>query len=535
MTSGHMIFGSPNGETDELLSDCFVATQLDYEAKPILIGKWGLGKTAILFERNKELRKALANYGYKKKRIWYMSESSFDIAQILELRKHYSGEKYVLELALTRLWTAEITRAIINQIAILSEYYGSPTGKHWQFIRSIRTVEPLTRPLWKGLSDFMSVVVSERISAAIDKTKVSVESLFQEYAYDQMQECLEDIKDNPVQPVVVIEPIETPDSPLEKQQGIAQLTINALLSACQMHFELSDSQKARVMLSIPWHRYKAGDLAFPQKLHDYKRTITWKENCLRDFLNRRIEWEFKRVGRHYSGKAVDPFDTLFESNIRNDYCHSPYQEETFKYLLRHTHYRARDLQRLARAIVAQEALNLATHPDEIIKGKGGKKISPGSIKDAIRVESRALFHERMIEGGRRYPDLKSIVTRMEGLAVPFDESELRKRFPDNVEYNEAIQILWEIGFLGVSLTPRNEQIAIAEHYILGGDALRKYDIGGSAKIQKWFFFEHLTGRSFALLADKYRDSEDVQMKLVLHPSMFDAINLTIGKECPLGA
>jgi hypothetical protein len=530
------IFGTPNAESDPLLEECFVGSQEDFGRKPILTGRWGTGKTATLFHRNIRLRHKLKEYGCKRKQ-WYINESSFDIEQILALRKHYGDEKYVLELSLKKLWRAEITRAILAQLSVLWEYYGKPEGAHWVFSRGFSKTEKYVRPLWGNLADILHIISgSTSGQSSIDNTKPSIEALFNNVAYEYMQECLEDIQGHDLQPAVAIEPIETPDSPLEKQAGIAQITINALLDTYQSSFEITDEQRANVMISIPWHRYRSDQLVFPHKMRDYIRSVTWEESSLREFINERIEWQFNKANRAYSTKVVDAWDILFGKSIKNEYCYNSYIENSFQYILRHSHYRARDIQRIARKIIEEACRVNKITPHELFRGKSIREIPFEIIRETIRKESRELYKDRLVEGKRRYPELADILNLVDGIAVPFDSNELKRHLSGgSIDIDRAKTILWKTGFLGIEITPRNEQVARNLMGQMGKCAFRRYDIAGSYKVMRWYFFEHITGRTHTHLIGKYSKESNLELKYVLHPITADAMSTKVSQKCPIGA
>jgi hypothetical protein len=82
MTVRRIIFGNENAEKDPLLLDCYVEHEENCEQ--IITGRWGTGKTAYLFDKNRALIRALEEIDESKKRIWYVDEDQLNTDQIID-------------------------------------------------------------------------------------------------------------------------------------------------------------------------------------------------------------------------------------------------------------------------------------------------------------------------------------------------------------------------------------------------------------------------------------------------------------------
>src|SRR5689334_1302970 len=71
-----VLFGDENAERDPLLTECAVLTKRAASTKPILTGKWGTGKTALLLLQNQTLSDRLKKINPDLERMWYLDEST---------------------------------------------------------------------------------------------------------------------------------------------------------------------------------------------------------------------------------------------------------------------------------------------------------------------------------------------------------------------------------------------------------------------------------------------------------------------------
>ena len=74
---GHDIFGNEDAKDDDLLRKCFVEPS-ELLNRPIIVGRWGIGKTAVLFHQNAILEDTLNYIDPENKQLWYIGEHSID-------------------------------------------------------------------------------------------------------------------------------------------------------------------------------------------------------------------------------------------------------------------------------------------------------------------------------------------------------------------------------------------------------------------------------------------------------------------------
>ena len=537
MWNHRVLFGDEDAERDELLFDCEVKRTSIKENKPILKGKWGTGKSAILILHNKELELQLKDIDTSKKRIWYMDEKTLDIRSLLNLRKNLKEDPSSFNRALEGIWEAEIIRVYCELLNLLSFKFSNTSSSHWSYIKGIQAKNTLSTPIWGMLEDAFRLM-----SKDTPKIIHNLSAYFDKKTYENIQKCLNDIPDSENYMCIAIEPIDTPASEIE-EKGLAQPLITALLNVYEKKFAPSINQKMRVRLSLPWHRYEPLKLDFPQKLEQYMGDISWTKEKLREFINKRIGWEFKKVNRQFKVKPnQDEFSILFEPQIRNQHCEPKVLENTFDYILRHTHHRARNLQRLIRRCVEEDADSKNKSLDDILKRE---KISEKTIIDVLKTEGRKSTKQLLAEGNRTFPDLEKIINTLQAISIPFNANDINKRLKYNnlnIKLSKAMDILWKSGFLGVMVYPNNRKTYISIRNILEDVKSKKYNFHFSKNNELktcWNFFDYNCDKDVNTIIKTIEnfareDEYSLDYGLILHPKTFEYFGADVTKTYPLG-
>ncbi len=527
------VFGDEAAEWDDLLPECYIpGTSAD---KSILVGRWGTGKSAILLSHARQLCELL-DEPTTPPPFWYIREEAFDVRGLLALRQEHEGDRQLFITALEEVWKAELLRTACAVLNRLRDPIDGCDGKHWDVVTAIAKKGALRRSLWKQLPDIIALIFGRQRGESLRGVQREVENVFLDTTFPNVQQCLTDLAAKDIRPVICIEPIETPTGALEEKVGLAQGIVTSLLNVFQSTFRPHSTQLLDVRVAIPWHRYDRDTLNFPQKLEEFRGDIYWDEEALKDFINRRITWEFKRVGRKVSSGS-DAWKQLFEPRVRNDHCEGAIQEDSFAYVLRHTHYRARDIQKFARLCVEGYAAEKEIQRDDVLRGRNGLKVSQSCIRKVVREESQNMATLLRTEGWRRYSALPRILDELQGMAVPFSLKQLDQRLADmaDVDVNIALSILWRCGVVGVFIRPKDQKHVKQLQDDFGLDGFRQYQIAGGQKVQGWSLFAYSwTGRPGELLT-RYADSDAGGAKLILHPQLFEYLAAHPERGMPMGA
>lgn len=540
MEKNHNYFGDEAAEKDDMLDDCFIEFPPNISSKSILTGRWGVGKTAIVFNQNKEIRNALNNNN-----IWYLGESVFDKTSLLNIQRKYVNDKDYFKRALEKMWLAEITRTYCILLSKLWSYYGKPHGSHWNDIKRFSKYDKILLSFWQRAPEVIEMLpgINESQFKAVFTMKNMLSNMLCKKTFASINKCLTDISNNKgkTNPLISIEPIESPSSSLEDEKGLSNFIITSLLNVFQSIHNSPDNKHMDIRISIPWHRYIPDYVDFPQRIDSYVGEIIWSEENLFDFINERIEWEFKRLGHKELHKHGGWYN-LFEETILNEFCGHIY-ENTFQYILRHTHYRPRDIQRIARMIVENQAISYNCSIEDVFHHaiKDDRKICHATIQNTIRQISKDTIKIYCAEVSRKFPDIKHIIKELNGLPVPFSISDLKQKCKftplaiRKYDHMELIEILWECGLLGVELRLKGGISNIDTLFRQFTDiGYRNYSVDGKG-VHRWYFFEYNWNGKPNQLLDKFNEtSKFANSKLVLHPKTFDDLLLSVDPSCPIG-
>lgn len=535
-----MLFGNDSAEDDDLLLECEVDQSVELSARPVVTGRWGTGKSASLILGTKTLSEALRGVDSEFDRIWLIDERSID-SKALVAHFGRQSDARLFAAQLRQLWKGEILRRMSLILATLREQnYRSLSGDHWTYVMKAKQSSSFWSSLWSQLPNIAKILSQENSTRfeSIESLKGDVEEIFSDHAERAIRSCLWDIKKLPsskaLSPIVAIEPIDTPNSALEDEASLANEVVSSLLNVFLEVFKVSQRQPIEVRLAIPWHRITNQRLTFPHKLQSYTTRLTWKPDELRAFINRRILWEFRRVGRTFSEKGTrDPWGALFESEVRNGRCSPVCFEDSFSYVLRHTHHRPRDVQQIARLAVFYAASDSRRSVDDVLHCRGGQKVGGKSLVQAVHEFCRDGADFLIVEAGRRIPGLRNVAERLRNVSVPFSIDDLEQRLMKDSSgdsVSDAIRYLWDAGIIGV------------QKVLLGGKGRQRvfpdenraeFRNKNNAVFQPYYFFyyNYENENIESLLED---DDPSIETSLILHPRTYEIFFPKIQTLHPIG-
>lgn len=147
----HQLFGSENAEADQLLFDCKVEKTKPSEAKSIITGRWGTGKTAIVFLQNENLINELNAINPDLKDVWYLSEGGLNFKKISEIYYESNNQQYHFESLMSEFWKIEVVRIYCLLLFHLRHKFKHHEGGHWNLVFHLAK----TRNLRKSVSEYM--------------------------------------------------------------------------------------------------------------------------------------------------------------------------------------------------------------------------------------------------------------------------------------------------------------------------------------------------------------------------------------------
>lgn len=534
MTEG-ILFGNENAEHDDLLYDCKIDhPTYDIENHLVITGRWGTGKTAQLLILNKKLTNVLEGINEDYGLIWYVQEDDLNFPELFSAFTESSDNREFRKW-LEKIWIGEILRRTVVILGNLDSYYGNISNTHWEVIRNIYNKQSFSKTLWKQLPRVIKILGNKDKADAAAEIQDDLSKVFQDELFKIVQKCLKDISNFEIQPLIAIEPLETPNSELDKQVSLAQEVIYSLINVFERKFQPSKRQRLKVVLAIPWHRYRLKGINLPQKVSQYKYYMYWKAETLKKFINERISYEFKRVGRIKYDRKNAWYD-LFEKTIsRTEHFETPLIEDTFDYALRFTHHRPRDLQKLIRIAVRESARITNRNKDDILKGVGGYKISGKHLRKAVHAYRRDATNLLIEEFERGNPGFSNKTTKLQGFPASLDYNEFMSRLDSvGLESRTDIRTLWYSGIIGIEVFCDKDQQNF--HAILPEEAKKTDKDINNNSITRGYFFEYNTDMNIHEIIRRYSNGDGIKktINIVFHPKTFDTIIGQQSRKWPIG-
>jgi len=531
-----MLFGSENAENDSLLFSCPIDLRSCVDEHRIFTGRWGTGKSAHLFLRNRALTQSLEAINKRKRKAWYLDENSLDVKALNELRSS-CGDSRDFRFQVEKIWKAEIIRASVNIVGFVGESLGFGTEPHWKFVKQAHSKGQYVESVWSNVSPILKIVFGDSArSEGAKELQGNIEDVTTATAEEFVLRCLDDLEGKFPQIAIGIEPIDTPKSPLETaDKSMAQDVIAALLNVFIRSFQ-PESEGIPVYLAIPWHRYLSEGLVNPHKRRPYECHLEWRKEELRKFICSRIAWEFRATKRSVRYDS-DTWELLFEKYMTNPYCNGKIREETFDYILRHTHHRPREMQRLCRMSVMQCAKRTGRPVDDIIAGKGNLKVVASDVREAIIEYCNDQIGDFREEVRRKFPDIPALEELIRGISVPFPLSELEsriKRFGIEISLSHLFMELWDAGFVGIEVRCKNVEDPNHISALFSEHCHVQHSTQGGKMHHRWYLFSY-NWRSDPLEVFGTTDgSEEIEINCVLHPRTFERFSRNVTHEWPIG-
>ncbi len=215
-----------------------------------------------------------------------------------------------------------------------------------------------------------------------------------------------------------------------------QIIFDGLVQA-SYHLVTDRSFVSNVFLKVlvPHDRFVALQLRDLDKVRDFHWPIRWTPESIKEFLLARARLHPGAKGRSFSSMWGD----LLPIKIKNEIY--GVTEETFDYILRHTLYRPRHIQRqldgLKRVAMVRELTDVG-------------------IRQSVREVCKELASDYTIEYQIDHPNLKGFLNKLKGSTnvMPFSEfvdivSGALKDYKVELDVMEKVNQLFEIGFFGV--------------------------------------------------------------------------------------
>ena len=538
------LFGAPSADNDHLLTKCLLEHQVEQYQNPIIVGRWGTGKSAILISKARRLEELLADVDKFGKRDWYIREQDLQPESIFELQHRFVESKNAFDITLQKIWKSEIIRRVIIILSRIKKYYQGRTkleGASWKMIEAFAIKEQTHDSLWSCVENVISVIFPDdnRRDAFRDFA-----SFFNELTSTKLmaaiQRCIGELEDKQlVTPIIGIEPLETPATSLDSDVSVSESVIAALLNCYRNDFIPNEVQRITVLISIPWNRISHKQLILPQHISPYMEETRWTKANLRIFICKRIEEEAKsRNARRITARSnFDAWDAIFEKTIDNKtYRREVRQEDTFDYICRHTFWRARDIQTVARRSVERFCKSNSVSLNDFFRRQ--LRVDQDTVRHAVSEEATKNAALRLEEARRKFKFDYDLQNVLHGMKVPFSETDLRSRIDPESQYADwqlKMDALWASGLFGYVITFKSDTALRNFRTRFGDEVIKKTP--NQQNFGRGFLFEYNTSNNLkpAVIGKMFcSQSDEYECELFMHPTFNEYLSLHVDGGGPLG-
>lgn len=463
------ILGPDAAQHDSNLFKYFIESQSNSN-QPILVGRWGTGKTTSLIYRCQELLTYMgagAQNFFEDTNICMIEESDVDelIAsdQVRLIKSSGIERKFIFE----RMWSMEIFRRVILILSWMRrENKDVLTGSHWDELNYDYMASNIPTNLLKS-ADLAGRIIKGIIGVSVGDDDLKISDFFSERRKKFVNLCILDLMKNNIPiPIICIEPIETPLSNIEGKGSLANDLVASLLNCWYKNFcDERNGNLVKVCLSIPWHRYDLSELRAPQKIQEFTETVLWEKKQLREMINSRLSWHMDQCPtRVFRDEELrDPWSTFFPEFVTNGSCTDPENamEDSFDYVCRHSSLRARDFIRLTRAAIMQYSDNDRDSAWEFFDNGGS--VNEESLKLGVSAQADSISKERLIEAQNKFSNFEFFIRDdyIDQVVRGMESSISQQLFSDYIlnrttdisgdTREEFINKLWESEIIGVSI------------------------------------------------------------------------------------
>jgi hypothetical protein len=543
------ILGTNQAQDDEHLLDYFIEEQEEFD-RPIIVGRWGTGKTSLLLKRTQNIRNYLFDESNPFDTPWYIEEEDLNIAKISEIYEENQSSRPRTYAVFSEMWESEIWfRAIVMLKEIWRKDKARLKSPSWNHIGKSKTTEMLPEGVWRNarlVFDLLSK--TDRYTRALDAAFQIYDELRSKNTRKHVFQCISELNSLKIpRPVISIEPIETPFSETENQtDSLANDLVSSLLNCWYQKFrpERIDCNLV-VHVSVPWHRYFPGRTSFPDKIPNYTSFVGWTKNRLRNLISKRLVWEMNKSGNEFIMEFEQDFNLVwskfFPEKIANAVAFNIYdrREDSFDYLCRHTSWRARDLIVLTReCIEAHCKKNKIAYHDYFANPEC---VDPDLVKSVVSGYSQRTAPSRIEEYVKRNGGGKVSATVFKGLPSPIGKRQIvdtlmkEFNFSGKVKEESLFSELWSAEIIGLAFEFSNN------------DAKRRFTSAfGVETVRQLVGSEELDNRPLDSVAFLFgystRDDWNVNSimaryenhRIVFHPIFNEYLRIKVRCQYPIG-
>ena len=128
----------------------------------------------------------------------------------------------------------------------------------------------------------------------------------------------------------------------------------------------------------------------------------------------------------------------------------------------------------------------------------------------------------------------AVLDRLRGLELPFSVEKLSDRLRDSdISTDAAIDVLWECGFLGFRVAPKDRSDVSTFEKNIGDEAVYNFRSVQGIPMKGYYLFEYNCDMSPAQIRRSF-NGEFARVQLVVHPAFIENLGVVPPKEYPIG-
>lgn len=552
------ILGPDSAQRDVNLFDYIVSAQTEV-GEPILIGRWGTGKTAILISRCNELLEYFgkdAEEHFRNSNICLIEENDINAIMVSDELIRAGRTEVERRFIFEAMWQIEILRRVVLMLVLIKKKEGRRlSGDHWATITRDNGLNTIVSNVWNSAEIIGSIT---KAVAGIDinasKTLAEIREFYSSSRYEAINECISDLiyQGLPI-PIVCVEPIETPLAKIEKRRSLANELIAALLNTWYRNF--SDDRPGNLIsvhLSVPWHRFDLSEINMPQKIQEFCYTVSWRRKNFRELIENRLIWHMKqcKTRAFRASEWDDPWHTFFPEYIENssNFDGGIKKEKSFDYVCRHCSWRSRDFIRIVRSCLKENCGNSTKKTWDFFDT--GAKIAEQSIRDGVARQAYQISKEKLIEAHTKFSNfevferqdyLDSVMRRVKS---PMSQDEFAEVIGDRVVevsgtfLDEFLNRLWQSEIIGLAMetsTKSGEYRDFVKRYVsIANDELYDIEMGtgvleGTDRVGFLFSYSSGQDRSYSQLVREFPNA-----LVVVNPVFNEFFGIQVSCPYPIG-
>lgn len=543
------MLGTNQAQDDVNLFDYFIDEQEQFD-KPIVVGRWGTGKTSLLLKRTQEISGYLNDESNPFERPWYIEEEDLSIAKISEIYERNNSSRPKVYAIFSEMWESEIYyRTSVMLHRIWEKEHKRLKSPAWKQIRANKALEILPEGVWKNARLILELLTNtDRYGRVLSAGFEIYDELRSKSTRKSIFECIVELKSLGIpSPTISIEPIETPFSESEDQTAsLANDLVSSLLNCWYQKFR-PERQDCNIVVhvSVPWHRYLPGLTSFPDKIPNYTSFVGWTKGKLRRLISKRLVWELNNSGNDFRLEYLDDFNLVwmkfFPEKIENSSAFNIHDklEDSFDYLCRHTSWRARDL-----IIITRECIDSHCKKSRITHEKyfqDPAKIDPELVRKTVSEYSQRTAPSRIKEYVKRSGGGKVSASVFNGLTSPIDKMTIVEtlmnefNFTGKVKEENLFLELWDAEIIGLAFEFSNIDSRRRFTNAFDNETVRK--LVGSEEIDNRpldsvaFLFSYSTQDDWNINSVMARFENH---KIVFHPIFNEHLGIRVLCQYPIG-